>query len=87
MRLLILSFFLPGSRAALVTTNGNNSDTYAGGRRLADASYKVASVETSWLKQMHVMQVPISGSAVEASWLKLLSSSPRCCSMRTSSER
>ena len=53
MRLLILSFFLPGSRAALATTNENNSDMVAGGRQLAKTSYKLASVETSRLKQMH----------------------------------
>ena len=53
IRLLILSFFLPGSRAALATTNRNNSDTVAGGRQLAETSHMLASVETSRLKQMH----------------------------------
>ena len=53
MRLLILSFFLPGSRAAWATTNRNNSDTVAGGRQLAKTIYKPAPVETSRLKQVH----------------------------------
>ena len=60
--LLILALFLPGSRAALATTNGNNSDTVAGGRQLAETSHMLASVETSRLKQMLMMQVPLSGS-------------------------
>ena len=61
MRLLILSFFLPGSRAALATTNKNYSDTVAGGRQLAESSHMLASVETSRLKQLHKKQVPSSG--------------------------
>ena len=42
MSLLLVSFFLLSSRAALVTTNGNNSDAYVGGRQLADTSNQVA---------------------------------------------
>ena len=39
MRILLVSFFLPGSRAALVATNENNSDTHvADGSQLADVS-------------------------------------------------
>ena len=40
MRILLVSFFLLGSRAALVATNKNNSDTHvADGSQLADVSY------------------------------------------------
>ena len=53
LRLLILSFFLPGSRAALAVTNENNIGMVDGGRPLAKTIYKPASVETSRLKQMH----------------------------------
>ena len=42
MRLLLVSLFLRGSRAALVTTNGNNSDALVGGRQLADTNSRVA---------------------------------------------
>ena len=53
LRLLILSFFLPGSRAALAATNENNLGMVDGGRQLAKTIYKPAPVETSRLKQVH----------------------------------
>ena len=38
MRLVLVTFFLPGSRASFVTTNGNTSDAYVGERLLADTN-------------------------------------------------
>ena len=67
MSLLTISFFLPGSRAALVTTNGTNSDAYVGGRQLADTNNQVA--DGSQLAEISDISVWQSLAKVNLPWI------------------